>query len=67
MEVVADGVVGLRGEDEVGRDQLGTLVKKLEEGVLSVGAWLAKHDGTWKTRLVDCISPKRGCRYKTHQ
>lgn len=45
VEVVADGVVRLGSEDEVGGDQLGTLVNKLEEGVLSVGARLAEEDG----------------------
>jgi hypothetical protein len=46
VKVVANGVVGLGSEDEVGRNQLSTLVNKLEEGVLSVGARLAEKDGT---------------------
>ncbi|KAI6752012.1 hypothetical protein HG531_006708 [Fusarium graminearum] len=45
VKVVADGVVGLGSEDKVGGNQLGTLVNKLEEGVLSVGARLAEKDG----------------------
>lgn len=45
VEVVADGVVRLGSEDEVGGDQLGALVDKLEEGVLSVGARLSEKDG----------------------
>jgi hypothetical protein len=45
VEIVADRVVRLGGEDEVGGDQLGALVDELEEGVLSVGARLAEEDG----------------------
>lgn len=45
VQVVVDGVVRLGGQDKVGGDQLGALVDKLEEGVLSVGARLAKQDG----------------------
>ncbi|KAF4506004.1 hypothetical protein G6O67_006134 [Ophiocordyceps sinensis] len=45
VKVVGRGVVRLRGEDEVGRDQLGALVHKLEERVLGVGAGLAKENG----------------------
>ena len=44
MLVVLDWVVGLGGKDEVGGDELGTLVQELEEGVLSVGARLAEKD-----------------------
>lgn len=44
VEVVGDGVVRLGSQNEVGGDQLGALVDKLEEGVLSVGARLAKQD-----------------------
>lgn len=47
VQVVVDGVVGLGGQDKVGGDQLGALVDKLEEGVLSVGARLAKQDSAW--------------------
>lgn len=42
--VVVDGVVGLDSHDEVGGDELGALVKELEEGVLGVGAGLAEED-----------------------
>jgi hypothetical protein len=45
VKVVADGVVGLGSQNEIGRNQLGTLVNKLEEGVLSVGARLSEKDG----------------------
>lgn len=44
--VVLNWVVGLGGKDEVGWDQLGTLVEKLEERVLCVGAWLSEEDGS---------------------
>lgn len=47
VKVVGNRVVGLSGQDEVGGNQLGTLVNKLEEGVLGVGARLAKEDGAW--------------------
>lgn len=46
VQVVVDGVVRLGGQNKVGGDQLGALVDELEEGVLSVGARLAKQDGT---------------------
>ena len=39
-------VMRLGGHDEVGRDEFGALVKKLEEGVLSVGCRLAEEDGS---------------------
>lgn len=42
--VVLNWVVGFGGEDEVGGDELGTLVQELEEGVLGVGAGLAEDD-----------------------
>lgn len=45
VQVVVDGVVRLGSQDEVGGDELGALVDKLEEGVLSVGAGLAKQNG----------------------
>lgn len=45
VKVVGDGVVRLGSQNEVGGDQLGSLVDKLEEGVLSVGARLTKEDG----------------------
>lgn len=41
-----DRVVGLNGHEEIGRNKLGTLVKKLEEAVLGVGGGLAEQDGT---------------------
>ena len=44
VQVAGDGVVGLSSQDEVGGDQLGTLVDELEEGVLSIGAGLAEED-----------------------
>jgi hypothetical protein len=43
--VAIDGVVGLDGQDEVGGDELGALVEKLEEGVLGVGTGLTEEDG----------------------
>jgi hypothetical protein len=52
--VVVDGVVGLGGENEVGGDELGALVKELEEGVLGVGAGLAKQDGA--SSVLDIVS-----------
>lgn len=42
--VVVDWVVRLCGEDEVGWNELSTLVEKLIEGVLSIGCGLAKED-----------------------
>lgn len=45
VHVVLNGVVGLGGQDEVGGDELGTLVEKLEEGVLGVCCGLTEHDG----------------------
>lgn len=45
VEVVGDGVVRLGGKNEVGGDQLGALVDKLKERVLSVGAGLSEQDG----------------------
>ena len=44
--VALDRVVALGGEDEVGWDELGALVEKLVEGVLSVGGWLTEQNGT---------------------
>ena len=40
-----DGVVRLGGHEEVGGDELGTLVQQLEEAVLGVGGGLAEQDG----------------------
>lgn len=42
VEVVADGVVRLGGQDEIGRNQLRALVDELEERVLRVGARLTE-------------------------
>ncbi|EPE06598.1 hypothetical protein F503_02726 [Ophiostoma piceae UAMH 11346] len=44
-ELLADGVVGARGQNEVSGDQLRALVDELEEGVLGVGAGLAEQNG----------------------
>lgn len=44
--VVADGIVGLGGKDEVRGDELGALMKELVEGVLGVGGRLAEEDRT---------------------
>ena len=44
MLVVLNWVVALGSKDEVGWDQLGTLVEKLEERVLGVGRWLTEED-----------------------
>ena len=38
------GVDRLRRDDEVDRNDIGSLMQKLEEGVLSVGARLAEND-----------------------
>lgn len=46
VQVVGDGIVRLGSQDEVGGNQLGALVDQLKEGVLSIGAWLAKEDRT---------------------
>jgi hypothetical protein len=43
--VAVDRVVRLDSEDEVGWDELGALVEKLEEGVLGVGTGLTEEDG----------------------
>lgn len=40
-----NGVVRLGGHDEVGGDELGTLVQQLEEAVLGVGGGLTEEDG----------------------
>jgi hypothetical protein len=52
VQVVGDGVVRLSSQDEVGGDELGALVDKLEEGVLGVGARLTEQDGAWMKLLV---------------
>ncbi|GKT93537.1 hypothetical protein Ct61P_11387 [Colletotrichum tofieldiae] len=52
VDAVADGVVALGGQDEVGGDELGALVDELEEGVLGVGAGLAEEDGACHVALV---------------
>lgn len=70
MEVVADRVVGLGSEDEVGGDQLGALVDELEEGVLSIGAGLAEENGAWDVSWVSCtrLSTYQWCTWqKIHQ
>jgi hypothetical protein len=46
VQISLDRVVALCGEDKIGRDELGSLVDKLEEGVLGIGAWFAKEDGS---------------------
>lgn len=46
VQVVGNGVMRLGSQDEVGGDQLGALVDKLEEGVLSIGAGLAEENRT---------------------
>ncbi|KAH3666176.1 hypothetical protein OGAPHI_004365 [Ogataea philodendri] len=43
VQVTFDRVVGLGGQDEVGWNELGTLVHQLEEGMLGVGGWFSKH------------------------
>ena len=45
VKVVRDGVVRLSSKDEIGRNQLGALVHKLEERVLRIGARLAEKNG----------------------
>ena len=55
VEVVGDGVVGLGRQNEVGGDELGALVDELEEGVLGVGARLAKQDGACGRRSVPLL------------
>ena len=40
-----DRVVGLSCHNEIGRDELGPLVKELEERVLGVGSWLTEENG----------------------
>ena len=45
VQVVLDGVVGFDSQDEVGGDQLGALMKQLEEGMLGIGGRFAKEDG----------------------
>lgn len=70
VEIVADRVVRLGGEDEVGGDQLGALVDELEEGVLSVGAGLAEENGAWDVSWVSCrrLSTHQWCTWQTiHQ
>ena len=56
VQVVADGVVGLGGQDEVGGDKLRALVDQLEKGVLRVGAWLAEEDRACGLVLVSVTS-----------
>lgn len=46
VDTIANGVVALGSQDEVGGDQLGALVDELEERVLGVGAGLAKENGS---------------------
>ena len=52
--VVLDWVLALGSEDKVGWNQLGTLVKKLEERVLSVGGWLTKEN--WASGVFDIVA-----------
>lgn len=47
VQPAGDGVVRLGGQDEVRGDELGALVHELEEGVLRVGAGLAKENRAW--------------------
>lgn len=42
---VTDGIEGGCGSDEIGRDQLGSLMNKLVEGVLTIGSSSAPDDG----------------------
>lgn len=46
MLVVIDGVVRFYGKDEIGRDDLCALVKKLIKGVLSVCGWFTEKNWT---------------------
>src|SRR5690606_28882604 len=43
--MLTNGIMRLRGRDEVARNQLGTLVDELIKGMLAVGARLAPNDG----------------------
>jgi hypothetical protein len=52
--VVLNRVVALRGQDEVGRDELRTLVEQLVEGVLGVGGRLAEENGA--SGVLDVVS-----------
>lgn len=60
VDVVADGVVALGGQDEVGGDQLGALVDELEEGVLGVRAGLAEENRTCDGRAVSLFRASSG-------
>ncbi len=60
MLVVVDWVVGLDGEDEVGGDELGTLVEELVEGVLSIGGGFSKEDRASGV-LDELIGAARNC------
>lgn len=52
--VVVGWVMGLSSKDEVGWDELGTLVEQLVEGVLSVCGWLSEKN--WSGGVVDHLS-----------
>ena len=43
--MMSDRIVGFDGGNEVARNELGTLMDQLIEGVLAVGAWLTPDDG----------------------
>ena len=45
MLVVVDWVVGFGSEDEIGGNELRTLVEQLIEGVLGIGGGFSKEDG----------------------
>lgn len=45
MLVVVDWVVGFGGDDEIGWNELSTLVEQLVEGVLGIGGGFTKKNG----------------------
>ena len=57
--VVLHGIVAFSGQNEVSRDELGTLVKKLIEGMLSVSCGFSEEDRTGG--VFDVVAAARNC------
>ena len=51
MFVVCNWIVGLGGKNEIGWDELGSLMEELIEGVLRVGCWFTEEN--WTSRILD--------------
>lgn len=54
MKVILDWVVAVDSKDEICRNNLGALMEKLEEGVLSIGGRFTKKN--WSSSVVYVLS-----------